>query len=137
MGANGYLNMLGITRGLSAVRSAPVVRSVMMSQRANLAHRAAKDPLGPAETGSWPTWKTTKRRMHEGCSLACCLSRHFPCFLSLEPTAQLGTINSPTSDVSADQIWILSTSTSTSLLFCHSSLQNSQEKFLHNDLILI
>ncbi|XP_012676563.1 cytochrome c oxidase subunit 8B, mitochondrial [Clupea harengus] len=42
--------MLGIARGLSAVRSAPVVRSVTMSQRANLSNRAAKDPLGPAET---------------------------------------------------------------------------------------
>ncbi|XP_041948230.1 cytochrome c oxidase subunit 8B, mitochondrial [Alosa sapidissima] len=42
--------MSGILRGLSAVRSVPVVRSVTMSQRANLANRAAKDPLGPAET---------------------------------------------------------------------------------------
>lgn len=40
--------MSGILRGLSAIRSAPAVRSVTMSQRANLANRAAKDPLGPA-----------------------------------------------------------------------------------------
>ncbi|XP_028840244.1 cytochrome c oxidase subunit 8A, mitochondrial [Denticeps clupeoides] len=42
--------MSALLRALSTLRSAPAVRGVAVSQRANVATKAAKDPIGPAET---------------------------------------------------------------------------------------
>ncbi|XP_063058681.1 cytochrome c oxidase subunit 8B, mitochondrial [Engraulis encrasicolus] len=42
--------MSAIIRGLCRVRSAPALRDVTMTQRANLSNHPAKEPLGPAET---------------------------------------------------------------------------------------